>query len=200
MTNEFPRAFGNAACNPVEQRFVEGAGNYNAQRAVGGREAFSIHGLAELACEATQDANLDVACPQARSRQKMTRSQGQARSKGIAYSAHPAICCRTQQGTQNPGKQVGVFVTVDMRDGDARGLNLSNLGGGFFGDFTCGHAASNRTGGEREHAIAKVPGAGERKKLVWAKDRLAVGEHKMAADAEFRNSLCELNGICEGRT
>ena len=93
-----------------------------------------------------------------------------------------------------------MFVRVDVRNNNARGLNLPNLRRGFGGNFVGVHAAGDRARGECHHAIAEVGRAGERGKLLCAQNRLSVGEHNMAADAKFGNRLCQLCRFCERRT
>ena len=129
----------------------------------------------------------------------MAGSQGQAWSKRIAHRANSAIRRRAQQRTQNLGEQVRVFVGVEVRYGDARGLNLANLRGGFGGNFVGVHAAGDGTCGECQHAVAKVRGSRERGKLRGSKNRLAIGEHDMATDAQFRDRSCQLCSLGERR-
>ncbi len=93
-----------------------------------------------------------------------------------------------------------VFVGIDMRDDNAGGLKLANLGGGFGGDFAGIHATGNRARGEYRHAVSKVRIDRKRGKLFCSKDRPSVGEHNMAADTQFRNCLCQLRRFHEGRT
>ncbi len=119
----------------------------------------------------------------------MAGSQRQARSKGIAHSANSAIGRRPQQWTQNLGEQMSVLVCVEVRYGDACGLDLANLRGGFGSDFVGVHAAGDGACGECGHAVAEVGRGGERGKLPRGKNRLAVGEHDMAANAQLWDSL-----------
>src|SRR5450631_4244332 len=200
MTDEFPGAFRNVAGDRVEQSLVECSSDYNAEGAVGGREPFPVYGLAKLSREAIQDADLYVASPKAGPRQQVAGSQWQARTKRIAQGWHPAGRRRAEQRAENLGEQVGVFVSVDVRNGNAGGLKLANLRCRFRGDLVGVHAAGNSTRGECHHAIAEVRSGGEGGKLFCAKNGVAIGKHNMATDAELPDSLGVLHGLRERQT
>ena len=113
----------------------------------------------------------------------------------------PQVRRRAQQRPQNLREQVRVFVGVDVRNGDSRRLNFANLCGGFGGNFVGIDAAGDGARREGEHAIAKVCRQLVREgSCLRAKNRLAVDQHHMAADAQLRDGLCQSSRFCEGRT
>ena len=129
----------------------------------------------------------------------MIGSQRQARSKRIAYRANSATRRRPQQRAQNLGKQMRVLVCVEVRYGDARGLNLANLRGGFGSNLVGVHAAGNRACCEFHHTVAEMRRGRERWELSRGKNRLAVGKHDMATNAQLRDSLREFRGLGKSR-
>jgi len=198
MANELPGAFGDAAGNRVEEVFVECSGDQDAERSVGSEEAFAIDGFAEFAGEATQDLNFGVAFPESGSGEKLAGFQGQARSEGIAHGADTASGGCSEQRPENGREQVRVLVGVDVRDDDSGRLNFANLCSGFGRDLVCVHATGDGASGEGRHAIAKVGRGGERWELAGGKNRVAVDEEHMAADAQTREGFSQVHGFGEG--
>lgn len=95
---------------------------------------------------------------------------------------------------------MGVFVSVDVRNGDSSRLNLANLCGGFGGDFLGIDAASDRPRRKTEQAIAKAGIARKRGKLLRAKNRPAINQNYMATDAEFWKRLGQSSRLFESPT
>src|ERR1039457_1753727 len=93
-----------------------------------------------------------------------------------------------------------MFMSVDVRNGDSRRLNLANLCGGFGGNLIGVDAPGDRARGESHQAIAEGRGAGQRGELLRAQNWPAIDEHDMATDAEFRDRLCQLRGLVESQT
>src|SRR5579864_665501 len=177
MADKFPGTLRDAAGNGLEQGFVESSGNHDAERPVRRDETFPIYGFAKLPGKAAQDAEFGIASPESRAGQKPRRSQRQTRSEGVAESANPAGSGCAEQRPQNLGKQMGVFVSVDVRNGDSSRLNLANLCGGFGGDFLGIDAASDRARRKSEQPMAKAGVAGKRGKLLRAKNRPAIDQN-----------------------
>src|ERR1700687_56159 len=95
---------------------------------------------------------------------------------------------------------MGVFVSVDVRNGDSSRLNLANLCGGFGGDFLSIDAASDRARRKSDQPVAKAGIAGKRGKLLRAKNRPAIDQNYMATDAEFWDRFGQLSRLFESRT
>lgn len=72
VANEFPCALGDAAGYGLEQRFVESASHFNAERAIGGGETLGIDRLAKLSRETVQYLNFSHAGPEIWAGQKLT--------------------------------------------------------------------------------------------------------------------------------
>src|SRR5579862_8049076 len=96
MTNELPGPVGDAFRNRAKQGLVERAGNFDAERAIGGDEAFAVHRSVKLSREGAQNSHLRESGPQTRSSQELVRSHGKPGAKRIADGSQPAFLCRLQ--------------------------------------------------------------------------------------------------------
>src|ERR1700678_3717030 len=95
-----------------------------------------------------------------------------------------------------------VLVGIDVRDGDARRLNLANLRGCLKFDLFRIQAADECAGSEGFKPVAEASAAriclrngGE---LLSIENGLAVDQNNMTAYAETRNCRCPTNRIVEG--
>ncbi len=134
-----------------------------------------------------------------RDRSRLDRS-GRRGPKGLRRARTPQVRRRAQQRPQNLGKQVGVFVSVDVRNRDSGRLNLANLRGGFGNNFFGVDAAGDRARRESHHAIAKVC-ALVRVGSCWAS---RTGWPSISTTWQpmlrVRDRLCQLSRLCESRT
>ena len=93
-----------------------------------------------------------------------------------------------------------MFVRVDVRNDNARSLNLAYLGRRFGGYLVGIHLAGNRASGKRHHAVTKVRSRGERGKPFRSQNRISIREDNMAANAELRNGFRQPDRLGKGRT
>ena len=124
-------------------------------------------------------------------------------SKRIADGGYTACSSRPQQRPQDLRKYVGMFVGIDVRDGNASHLQLTNLGGGFGFNLVCLDAAPDHAQGEAAQtlvkAVSSLPGS-ERWSMSSAKHRYAVHQHDVATHAEPRRRSCALDCVLNCRS
>ena len=86
-----------------------------------------------------------------------------------------------------------------MRDHDAGGLNLSNLGGGFGGNFVGIKTAGDGARCKCHHTVAEVRAGGQRGQGLRTKNGIAIREHDMATHAQLRDCFRQLHGVGKRR-
>ena len=113
----------------------------------------------------------------------------------------PARLGYSEQWASDAGEDVGVLVGVDVGEGDALLLDALDLGEGFARDVGCGDFADED--GEEEvgegRAEGFAVGAEEGGDGFGRRERDAVGEDDVAADAERGLRVGDADGVVKGR-
>jgi hypothetical protein len=103
--------------------------------------------------------------------------------EGVADSRDLTCLSGPKQRAQDSGKEVGVFVRVDVGDGDAGGLKSADLGGGFGDDFLGADAEGEEVADEVGECVAEGSAVGaESGDLFRRQSGLTVDEEDVAAD------------------
>lgn len=106
-----------------------------------------------------------------------------------------------EKWTQHAGKHVRVFVSVDVSDVKAAGLQVLDLGCGFdldfFGADAAGEQAAEKHGEPWDKVICGC--FEQRRDLSGREDRFVVAEDDVAADAESRRGARNFDGLIGGR-
>src|ERR1700722_16953524 len=160
MTHELPGALGHDGGDATEELFVEHPSYDDAERAIGSREALAPGRVAELSSKRAENSYLGIARPKAGARQQFTGLQRLARAEGVTNRAHAAGPCRAQQRLQHRRKQVGMFVSIEVRDMDAGRLQLADLRARLGFDFARIQATGQSTDREGFQPIAEAGAAG----------------------------------------
>jgi hypothetical protein len=176
---------------------VELAGGGDADAAVGGFDC-SVGNLGvgpELGFEAAEEFELELAHQAA-----VVEGAGPGRLEGVADGGDGGTLGDAEERSGDLGEEVGVFVGVEVGDGDAGALELLDLGEGLDGDLFFVDLAAKEGQDEAGQFRAKgaAVGAEEGGDGIGGGDGDAVGEDDVAADAEGGMGEGEGDGVVEG--
>src|SRR5579864_1973200 len=188
MADEFPCSLRNAASDREKEMLVERAGHLDPQCAVGRDEPFPAYCFTKFSRECPQQADFQVASPEAGTSKKFTGTEGQAWSERIAHSFNPAGIGRAQQRTEHFGKQMRVLVRVEVRDSNAGTFNFADLRRRFDRDFFRVKASDDGARREILQAITEMSvSIGQSSNVIRRIERNAINENNVTSDAEIRN-------------
>ena len=198
VADELPCAGGEGGDDGREGLLVEGAGSGDADGAVGGVDVatmFLEHGLKGCA-EAGEGADL-----QAPEEGAGAEAEGPIGLKGVTNGGDAETFGHTQEGAEDDGEEVGVFVSVEVGGAEASVEQAGDLGFGFALDVALmklpgeGGAGEGGEGGAETAGVTRIDegrdGGGRRRGQ-------AVGENDVAADAEEGTGAHGANCVFEG--
>ena len=197
MTDELPDAIGEMIEKITEDGGVQATGSRDAYCAVWGMD--SLPEGRELLMEATLEVaeRAELQAPERRSVAPLTAP---GRLEGIANGTDARSLGSLQQGAADEWEEVCVFVRVEMGDGDARAMELLNLGEGLpdeiFGTDT--PEESGLREGQQRSTKAPAIRAEEGGDGVRGRDRRSVDESDVAADAQTGQGARPEDGVFQG--
>src|SRR5260370_3365570 len=112
-------------------RTIGQAGLDHSHRAVGRKQSSALRPLEELSGEGGQHAHLAITLPEIWLIPKLPRGHRCARNERVADRSTAANARSPQQRRENLGKDMGVFVRVEVSNLEAGGLNFPYLCGDF---------------------------------------------------------------------
>ncbi len=114
----------------------------------------------------------------------------------MAGTSHSA--CSADQRCEHAREHVGVLVGVNVGDGDAGGLDATDLRDGLALDFRSVDAAAEEVDHELGEAGAETSTGRERWKLAGMERRVAIHENNVAADSERCLHEGGVRGVAKG--
>lgn len=120
--------------------------------------------------------------------------------KRVAYRTDARSLKDVQQRATDPGEEMGVLVSIDVRDRDTGLLQLADLSLGLSFDVALANMTTQQGMYEGQKGRAKAPSVrtDQRWNLRRIGRRYTVGENDMAADAERGGPPRNLHGVVKG--
>lgn len=198
VADELPCAFGKVVEELAKDEGVEVTGGGDAEGTVGGehRAVAEVGAGSEAVLKLVEERDLHAAEAAA-----MTEGEGPGLLERVSDRADGALTCHVKQCPADGREEVCVLVGIQMCDGDAGGLELQHLRQDFCAEVALGQLASQSGCCEGMEGWAEAPavGADERGNGLRRRDRDAIGEDDVAADAERGVALGDGDGIVKGR-
>lgn len=181
-----------------EGRRIEITGSRDTKRSVGRMDSLvaELRVMLEGWTETVQDADLKAAL-----KARMRQSSCECWLKGIADGCNAVTFEDTKQRTRDGGKEMGVFVGIGMRNGNACTLESVNLSLSLALDLGFADLAAQDSLNEIKERRTKGFAIGPEKGRdgFGRRGRSAVGEDDVAADAERGSGAGDGDGVVEGR-
>src|ERR1700723_1870283 len=171
----------------------------HSQNAVGSEQAGAFCLLEKVASKSMHHASLAVALPEMRLAFEKTRGQRFDRNDGVADGANAANSSRAEQRVENLGKNVSVFVGIEVSDLHSGRLNLSDLRN-HFGDqlitIEASEPGARGEGGEAGVELLRLGRANRPQGVdgMVGRYRGPVDQHHVAADRKARGRTGQWDG------